>query len=181
MKQRQLSNGRAGQEPPCESAVFKTHWGWMGIAASSKGVTGIVLPQASRRLVEKELNGSRVNGAGGVASGLLGKAREQMLEFLTGKRRTLDLPVDLSQGTAFQRRVWRAALGIPYGRVRSYQWLAQRVGGRQYARAVGLAPTRCRSWCPVTGSWRTTAPSAGFPAASAPSGSSWRWKARCRR
>ena len=28
---------------------------------------------------------------------------------------------------------------LPYGKLRSYQWVATRVGGRQYARAVGNA------------------------------------------
>ncbi len=49
------------------------------------------------------------------------------------------LPLDYSAGTPFQRRVWKAITRIPYGRVRSYQWVAIRVGGKQYARAVGMA------------------------------------------
>jgi O-6-methylguanine DNA methyltransferase len=28
---------------------------------------------------------------------------------------------------------------VPYGKIRSYQWVAARVGGSQYARAVGNA------------------------------------------
>jgi O-6-methylguanine DNA methyltransferase len=35
--------------------------------------------------------------------------------------------------------VWRTALRIPYGRARSYHWIASKVGGRRYARAVGHA------------------------------------------
>ncbi len=31
------------------------------------------------------------------------------------------------------------ALRIPYGRVRSYHWIAAKVGGKKYARAVGNA------------------------------------------
>lgn len=49
------------------------------------------------------------------------------------------MPVDLSSGTGFQRRVWRSIERIPYSRVRSYQWVAARVGGKHYARAVGMA------------------------------------------
>jgi O-6-methylguanine DNA methyltransferase len=74
-----------------------------------------------------------------MATSLLDQAKQQMVEYLDGKRREFSLPVDLSQGTAFQRRVWRAILRIPYGRVRSYQWVAEKVGGKQYARAVGMA------------------------------------------
>ena len=49
------------------------------------------------------------------------------------------MPVDMAAGTTFQRKVWKAIARIPYGRVRSYQWVANRVGGKQYARAVGMA------------------------------------------
>lgn len=70
---------------------------------------------------------------------VLKEARAQLVSFLEGKRRELDFPIDLSGGSTFQRRVWRAILHIPYGRVRSYKWVALRVGGARYARAVGRA------------------------------------------
>jgi O-6-methylguanine DNA methyltransferase len=70
---------------------------------------------------------------------LLRHAQTQLREFLSGKRRAMVCPVDLSAGSPFQRRVWRATVAIPYGRARSYKWVAARVGGPQYARAVGLA------------------------------------------
>jgi O-6-methylguanine DNA methyltransferase len=70
---------------------------------------------------------------------LLDDAQAQLMEFLIGRRRELDFRLDLSAGTPFQRQVWRAILRIPYGRVRSYRWVADRVGGPQYARAVGNA------------------------------------------
>ncbi|MEP6601628.1 MAG: hypothetical protein ABJB49_07420, partial [Nitrospirota bacterium] len=35
--------------------IFKTTWGWMGVATSSRGVATVVLPKRSRRAVEKEL------------------------------------------------------------------------------------------------------------------------------
>jgi methylated-DNA-[protein]-cysteine S-methyltransferase len=59
--------------------------------------------------------------------------------YLAGKQRTLDFPIDLSGGTPFQRRVWQTALRIPYGRARPYHWIASKVGGKQYSRAVGHA------------------------------------------
>jgi len=112
----------------------------MGLAVSPQGVARIVLPQASRTRAERELrvaDGEPRQAAS--AQALLAQAQTQLVEFLAGKRRTLDVPPDLSVGTPFQRRVWRAAQRIPYGRVRSYQWIADRVGGSRYARAVGLA------------------------------------------
>jgi methylated-DNA-[protein]-cysteine S-methyltransferase len=62
-----------------------------------------------------------------------------LTEFLEGKRRSVDFPVDLSAGSPFQRRVWRITGRIPFGRVRSYRWVALRLGGARYARAVGRA------------------------------------------
>lgn len=135
-----------------ECMVFKTAWGWVGIAASANGtragVTRIVLPQSSRRAAKRALgsvNGAGLAGPGSRLSGrsrlvpLLRRARTQLREFLSGRRRAVDCPMDLSAGTPFQRRVWRASLLIPYGRARSYKWVAARVGGPKHARAVGLA------------------------------------------
>ena len=73
------------------------------------------------------------------ATALIEEARSQLLAYIQGTRRDFSLPVDLSAGTSFQRKVWKAITRIPYGRVRSYQWVASRVGGKHYARAVGMA------------------------------------------
>lgn len=121
--------------------IFETAWGWMGIAASEDrpGICRIVLPQPSRRAVEAEIGPRKMAKPAGANEQILREAQKQLIAFLEGKRSTLDFPVDLSIGTPFQRRVWRATLRIPYGRVRSYKWVAAKIGGRHYARAVGLA------------------------------------------
>lgn len=151
MKQKLLAaTSRSPLAPRLASAVFRTPWGWMGIAASAgragAGICRIVLPHRSRRAVAGTLRASFVIRHSSLEraeltglSVLLDRARSQVLEFLAGTRRELDFPVDLSQGSPFQRRVWRTTLRIPYGRVRSYKWVAAKIGGMRYARAVGLA------------------------------------------
>lgn len=67
------------------------------------------------------------------------RAREQVLEYLAGTRRSFDLDLDLSCGTAFQRSVWRVLETIPFGGTRSYGWVARRAGMPGAARAVGQA------------------------------------------
>lgn len=119
--------------------IFQSSWGWMGIAESPKGIHTIVLPKRSKRAVESELSAQSRELLQGGASGRLEVAQRQLLEYLAGTRHTFDVPLDLSQGTIFQRQVWRALLRVPYGKLRSYQWIAARVGGPQYARAVGNA------------------------------------------
>lgn len=41
--------------------------------------------------------------------------------------------------SAFQLRVWEAALKIPFGSTRSYSWVARRIGSPRALRAVGTA------------------------------------------
>jgi O-6-methylguanine DNA methyltransferase len=48
-------------------------------------------------------------------------------------------PLDLSKGTPFQQKVWRALLEIPAGETRSYGEIAAAVGEPGAARAVGAA------------------------------------------
>jgi methylated-DNA-[protein]-cysteine S-methyltransferase len=114
----------------------------MALEATPRGISRIVLPRAGRRAAERALGAPRAarrSSPPRAATSRLKEARAQILEFLAGRRRRLAFPLDLSDGTPFQRRVWRAIRAIPYGRVRSYQWAAERVGGARYARAVGLA------------------------------------------
>lgn len=60
-------------------------------------------------------------------------------EYLTGKEKKLNLPIDLQEGTPFQRAVWRAISRIPYGETRSYGWIAKRIKRPKAVRAVGQA------------------------------------------
>jgi methylated-DNA-[protein]-cysteine S-methyltransferase len=70
---------------------------------------------------------------------VLAAARSQLEEYFARERRFFDLPLALA-GTAFQRRVWNALLGIPYGATTSYGDIARRLGLPLTAsRAVGLA------------------------------------------
>jgi O-6-methylguanine DNA methyltransferase len=118
--------------------IFKSRWGWMGLAASERGVAAIVLPRVSRSAVAAALPPEAAS-SNRPPSGTLLRARRQLKEYLGGTRTSFDLPLDLSRGTAFQRLVWKTLRAIPYGKLWSYRGLASRVGGVQYARAVGGA------------------------------------------
>jgi O-6-methylguanine DNA methyltransferase len=65
---------------------------------------------------------------------------KRMLEsYLHGTEHRLSVPLDLAIGTAFQRSVWEAARGIPYGASVSYEEVARRAGHPRASRAVGNA------------------------------------------
>jgi methylated-DNA-[protein]-cysteine S-methyltransferase len=65
------------------------------------------------------------------------KVAEQLREYFAGKRRDFDLPLS-PRGTDFQRRVWEALRGIPFGQTRSYGDVAETIACRA-PRAVGQA------------------------------------------
>jgi methylated-DNA-[protein]-cysteine S-methyltransferase len=119
--------------------IFKSQWGWLGVAESDRGIVGVVLPQVSRARVEAGLRAQASASFEEAPSSRLRAARKQLREYLAGTRTSFDLPLDLSQGTHFQRQVWKTLRAIPYGRLWSYRGLASRVGGVQFARAVGGA------------------------------------------
>jgi O-6-methylguanine DNA methyltransferase len=70
---------------------------------------------------------------------LVERAREELDEYFQGKRAFFSVPVDLSETPDFQRRVLEAARRIPFGEVRPYAWVAQRIGHPRAVRAVGTA------------------------------------------
>ncbi|MBI3805180.1 MAG: methylated-DNA--[protein]-cysteine S-methyltransferase [Nitrospirae bacterium] len=65
--------------------------------------------------------------------------RRQIDCYFNGQKPEFDAPIFWLTGTLLQRRVWKALTEIPYGEVRSYQWIADRLGLGRGARAVGNA------------------------------------------
>jgi len=63
----------------------------------------------------------------------------QLSEYLAGKRKQFDLPLDLSAMTQFQQQALRHTLEIPYGQTTTYKELARKLGNPRAARAVGRA------------------------------------------
>jgi len=112
--------------------------GWMGVATTSRGVATVVLPKRSRRAVEKEL--SHTTGPANIeARRHLQIAETALLRYLAGDSQTLSLALDLPDSSSFRLKVWRTLQTIPYGRVRSYGWVARKLGQPRAARAVGAA------------------------------------------
>lgn len=71
-------------------------------------------------------------------SPILEEAQKQLTAYLQGKLKKFDLPL-ATDGTEFQKKVWRALLKIPYGETRSYQDIAADINHPNAARAVGNA------------------------------------------
>jgi len=73
---------------------------------------------------------------------VLRAAASQLTDYVEGRRRVFDLPLDLSHGTAFQQAVWQELRAIPRGATLSYGAISQRLGRPMATRAVGGAVGR---------------------------------------
>ena len=69
------------------------------------------------------------------------ETERQLKDYFDGKRTSFSVELDLV-GTAFQKNVWEALLGIPLGETRSYGQLAKQLGKPRATRAVGAANGR---------------------------------------
>ena len=120
-----------------EQTIFKTPLGWVGIAATERGVAVILLPKKNREEVRREL--MPFGSIPAICPRSLKRTAAQLQRYFSGKPVPFDLRLDLRYSTPFQRAVWKAAASIPYGETRSYAWIAKRIGRPKAARAVGQA------------------------------------------
>jgi methylated-DNA-[protein]-cysteine S-methyltransferase len=66
------------------------------------------------------------------------EAAKQLGEYLGGERKEFFLPLKI-RGTAFQQKVYKALMDIPYGETASYKEIAKAIGNEKACRAVGGA------------------------------------------
>jgi methylated-DNA-[protein]-cysteine S-methyltransferase len=67
---------------------------------------------------------------------LLDRARAQVVEYLSGRRREFDLPL-ATHGDDFSERTWALLHTIGYGETTTYGAIAEELGNRQLAQRVG--------------------------------------------
>ncbi|MDF2886816.1 MAG: O-6-methylguanine methyltransferase [Lacrimispora sp.] len=72
---------------------------------------------------------------------LLKEAEKQLLEYLSGIRKTFNLKL-AAKGSEFQKLVWNTLQEIPYGETRSYKQVAKMIGRPEASRAVGMANSK---------------------------------------
>jgi methylated-DNA-[protein]-cysteine S-methyltransferase len=122
--------------------IFQVQRGWMGLVGNEKGIQRIYLPglgkEELRKRIQREFPGS------GEGQTFLEGPKREMVEYFEGGRSRFGMTLDLSQATPFQKRAYRVMLTIPFGEVRTYRWLAEKIGNPKALRAVGSANARNR-------------------------------------
>ena len=65
-------------------------------------------------------------------------AKQQLTEYLAGKREQFDVPI-LLEGTPFQKSVWNELTQIPFGKTETYLGLSRKLNNENGIRAVASA------------------------------------------
>ena len=129
--------GRGAPGVRIRSATVPCSLGWLLVAATDRGICRISLGDSAARL-ERALRAEFPAGEVGGDDGTLQAWVARLTAHLNGDAPEIDLPLDV-RATAFQRRVWEALQGIPYGSTRSYSEVARAIGKPTAARAVARA------------------------------------------
>ncbi len=114
---------------------IKTPLGAMTLMAHSKGLCGAWFDHQKHAPVLAQT-------PWGPDQPWLLKAKQQLMDYFSGKRTQFDLPLMPLGGTTFQHKVWQALGQIPFGRYCSYADVAAFIGRPEAARAVGAAVGR---------------------------------------
>ena len=117
--------------------VFETKMGWIGIAASDRGITGTTLPLATPDEALTSL-GVKSDRASNDIRRLL-EPIKRLSDYFEGKEVEFPEKLILDGTTPFQQRVWEATRRIPYGQTRTYGEIALEAGSPRAARAAGQA------------------------------------------
>ena len=115
-----------------DAGLKKLEFRW-NLKSGQVGIRG-----ENRELGAEKNGGKMASNKRTPAARIASRARRELEEYFAGRRRDFSVPLDLD-GTAFQKKVWRALSEIPYGEVRSYGHIARRVGNPKASRAVGTA------------------------------------------
>lgn len=121
-------------------AIVDASWGPIHVAATESAVAAVeqlVPTDAFLDGLERRW-GRRPDARGSLAD----EAAAQLGDYLAGRRRAFDLPVDLGARPAWDRAVLGGVAAVPWGSATSYGRVARRIGRPGAGRAVGGAVGR---------------------------------------
>ncbi len=113
-------------------ALVPTVLGDLTVVATGDAIAGLYFP-GHWYLPPIGSIGERVD-----ADPVIDEAARQLRDYLAGRRKDFDLEVTTS-GDALQESVWAMLRDIPFGETTTYGALAERLGNRSLAQAVGQA------------------------------------------
>jgi len=126
--------------PALDFAIFDTAIGACGIAWSARGVYAVQLPEASRAATRARLIKRYPQALEGAPPAAIREAIDGIVALLAGEPRDLAaVVIDDVDTPEFNRRVYAVARAIRPGETLTYGDVAERLGDKLLARAVGQA------------------------------------------
>jgi methylated-DNA-[protein]-cysteine S-methyltransferase len=124
------------------ASIATPQLGEVWVAMSGRGLTTVEF-SVSRKVFETSVRRQlrrEDESVVGKRDAMLEAATCQIAEYLDGKRRAFDFPIDWSiLSSDFQRIALRAVMAIPYGQTRTYGQIAAQIGYPKASRAMGRA------------------------------------------
>lgn len=118
---------------------FDSPLGRIWVASDSNGIVRVLMPsQGGRKRLVSDIR-HRFNPVNlGNGGPVIPQFAEELEEYFSGSLTTFRTPFQ-PRGTPFQQRAWKIVSQIPFGRTRTYGWVADRLRIPGGARAVGQA------------------------------------------
>ncbi len=128
--------------------LFDTAIGVCAVAWSARGLIGVQLPEGNTDATRARMRKRFSEAVERAPDGLAQQAIHGIVALLNGERRNLsDVAIDDSATPEFNARVYRIVRQIPPGQTLTYGEVAERLGDKTLARAVGQAMGQ--NPCPV--------------------------------
>jgi methylated-DNA-[protein]-cysteine S-methyltransferase len=121
-------------------AIFDTAIGPCGVAWTVRGLYAVQLPETSAVATRARLQKRYPDAQETEPPAAIGQIIEGIAALLGGEKRDLhDIVIDDGDTAEFNRRVYAVARAIPPGETLTYGEVAERLGDKSLARAVGQA------------------------------------------
>ena len=98
----------------------------------------IEIIEENEKIIELNIYNEKKNNIIEKDTKLLLEVEKQLKEYFEGKRTKFEISLN-PKGTEFMKKVWKELLKIPYGEVRTYKEIAEKIGNSKASRAVGMA------------------------------------------
>jgi methylated-DNA-[protein]-cysteine S-methyltransferase len=126
--------------PGLAYTLFDTAIGFCAVVWSERGIAGVQLPEADRQTTEARLRRRFPAAVESAPPVNVQRAIDGMVALLKGEARDFsDIALDIEGAPDFNRKVYEIARTIPLGQTLTYGEVAERLGDRHLARAVGQA------------------------------------------
>lgn len=121
-------------------ALFETAIGTCGIVWTARGICGVQLPESDAAATRARVHRRHPTAVEAVPSDEARRAIDGIAALLAGEKRDLsDIAIDDAAQSDFNKRIYAIARKIPPGQTMTYGDIAEGLGDKTLARAVGQA------------------------------------------